>query len=198
MATTAKALLSSPSTLKAFSDIKKVDTINLQAKIKKAAQAAAKGVEEKVVFVNKNMFSSSSMTKAVQELGKLLGDDNDDFLLIEDILDEDLIDDTAISPVSDTENSQFERLRKVPLGTFWNSQRSRKGSKRNLQRAIKGTFDNKILDSTLLETLPTKKRRKSVSVFSPMLVAVDSREGVHTFQVDDIPSYLIPPPLNLN
>jgi hypothetical protein len=136
-------------------------------------------------------------------LGKLLGQhkDDDDFVLLEDILDQELIDDTAISPVSESENDQFERLRKVPLGTFWNSQRSRAkiSKRRDIQKAVKRASDNKLLESTLLETLPNvkSKRRKSLSFASPMLLAIDTSKP--SFQADDItPSYLIPPPLNLN
>jgi hypothetical protein len=126
----------------------------------------------------------------------------DDHVLLADILDEDQFDEeAAISPVSENESNHFDKFRKIPLGTFWKSQRSRSklAKKRDLQRAIKRSTNNKVLDSTLLETLPIVSKRisKRKSFLSPMLLAVD--ESVPSFVSDDIIStYLMPPPFNLN
>jgi hypothetical protein len=58
IANTAAALMSSPSTMRAFSDMRKLDmtTNNLQEKIKAAAKTAAASVSGKVWFINDRIF----------------------------------------------------------------------------------------------------------------------------------------------
>ncbi len=86
--------------------------------------------------------------------------------------------------------TDFSRFAKIPIGTFWKSQR--KGSKggiskrKDLQRAIKRSSDFKVLDSTLMENIPkssssSRKFKKSYFgqsqyLFSPVLLAMNPED----------------------
>ncbi|KAJ3348183.1 Ras GTPase [Kappamyces sp. JEL0680] len=188
-------------TLKVIADIKKMDIdtmltiIDVHTKIKAAAQAAVAAQAEFGSYVH--------MAGAVEELNRLLGlqtaapaadhiaysasedpqDKNDELALFEDIFDNGLFEENESQPsaVHDDEPDEidFSRFNRIPIGTFWNSQRSRSkvAKKRDIQRAIKRSSDTRILDSTLLENMPKTSRSKKRSVhplfFSPDLVAAN-------------------------
>ena len=121
--------------------------------------------------------------------------------------------------------TDFSRFAKIPIGTFWKSQR--KGSKgggvskrKDLQRAIKKSSDFKILDSTLMENIPKPSKKSSKGslrsssssnafMFSPVMFAEDasklqfsaSGSGIDHFPpstpLDFLPPSSLPPPFLL-
>lgn len=138
-----------------------------------------------------------SMSKAVEELGKMLSRQNssyssiaarmeaeshkqkeDESAMFEDIFDQDFFDVDQDLHLSDNDSIDFSRFARIPIGTFWNSQRnkSKVAKRRDIQRAIKRSSGSKILEATLMETLPrVKTRRKSTTLhnfFSPTLEPV--------------------------
>lgn len=128
------------------------------------------------------------MSKAVEELSKILENQSKEksMVSLEDILE----DAQLLDPMPSESDEQFDRFRKIPIGTFWNSQRqkSKLAKRKDLQKAIKKSTNNRLLDSTLLESLKGRKK----FLMSPLLEASDSIPVLD----DDISSN-IPPPLNL-
>ena len=59
----------------------------------------------------------------------------------------------------------FSRFKSIPIGTFRNSQRKSKYKKRELLSAIKKTSSRRVLESTLLESMPRVKKKRSGSLF---------------------------------
>ena len=174
-------------------------------------------------------FTHPNMAKAVEELGKLLEAQKQGSsstskgkgkvpespaTLEDDIADgdidyflQDMLDVREPSPPptdptpyeSDTNSVDFSRFERIPIGTFWNSQRTRSktSKKTDLRRAIKRTFSNQqLFQSTLLETLPPKKRKRENGLLSPDLKATEKKEGDDLDE--DFVSISIPPPLGLS
>ncbi|KAJ3325595.1 hypothetical protein HDV06_003413 [Boothiomyces sp. JEL0866] len=243
VATAAAALIANPAAMKAFSELRRremdkfTETMNLHAKIKAAAQAAVAAAgttnQPKAVDSSKkqDLFSHPNMTRAVEELGKILqmqgtpvtdpqsskaGTQKKAELkeeAIEDFLNE-LIDETEFDPQEPTSpqsepdlnaEGYFSRFKKIPIGTFWNSQRSKtKGTKKNdIHKAIKRSSSKTLLDSTLYESLSDSKSKKKKNnysfLLSPVLVAQDPNDPKPDDFTDnqEFISIHIPPPLSL-
>ncbi|KAJ3273072.1 Ras GTPase [Terramyces sp. JEL0728] len=241
VATAAAALIANPAAMKAFSELRRremdkfTETMNLHAKIKAAAQAAvaAAGTNSPSSFADsgkrQDLFSHPNMTKAVEELGKILQmqgppltdpqtskigsqveqDDEKIKDFLTDLIDEAEFDpEDPASPKSESDsNAQvyFSRFKKIPIGTFWNSQRSKtKGSKKNdIHKAIKRSSSKTLLDSTLYESVSDNKSKKKKNnysfLLSPVLVAQDTNDPKPDDFTDDqeFISIHIPPPLSL-
>jgi hypothetical protein len=176
VATAAAALMASPAAMRAFSDIRKreldkmMESINLHSR-----NRSNLSVSSSISITGEPLNSPASVSKNNDEIGKLLKqpslDKSEEFLL-EDILDNGQFEDTVQSPKSEDEYSKFK---KIPIGTYWNSQRKKKKPK-NIQKALKRSTTNKLLESTLLETLPMKKRKKGMElILSPMLGPYESK-----------------------
>ncbi|KAJ3312565.1 hypothetical protein HDV04_002882 [Boothiomyces sp. JEL0838] len=243
VATAAAALIANPAAMKAFSELRRremdkfTETMNLHAKIKAAAQAAVAAAgtnsQPKPADAGKkqDLFSHPNMTRAVEELGKILqmqgtpvtdpqssksGNQKKPEIkeeAIEDFLNE-LIDETEFdpqdpsSPMSETDSNTegyFSRFKKIPIGTFWNSQRIKtKGTKKNdIHKAIKRSSSKTLLDSTLYESVADSKSKKKKNnysfLLSPVLVAQDPNDPKPDDFTDnqEFISIHIPPPLSL-
>lgn len=70
------------------------------------------------------------------------------------------------------QKEEFIRLKSIPIGTFYNSQRrrSKAAKKRDLKKAIKYS-STKVLDSTLVDFVvrPKSRKRARTLVFAPQL-----------------------------
>jgi hypothetical protein len=107
----------------------------------------------------------------------------DEKYLFADIFDNDLFDNDLFEKArEDAENEvepdeiDFSRFDRIPISTFWNSQRSRSkvAKKKEILKAIRRTTNVKALDSTLLETMP-RSRKKGFVFLSPELKPIDSK-----------------------
>ncbi|KAI8899917.1 hypothetical protein BC833DRAFT_618951 [Globomyces pollinis-pini] len=232
VATAAAALMANPSALRAFSELRKREmNLSMQSKLKSTSTPPAMGTSN--IKAKMDIFSNPNMSKAVEELGRLLqqqaaqaastnssGITNTDVSsqnMAEDAMkdyfmdiDSDNEESSGVKAEADTEGIDYSRFRKIPIGTFWNSQRNHrvKASRKNeLQKAVKKSSSNQaLLQSTLLETLTTKPKSNRKKTFirdsfllSPTLVATTTEKP--NSQLDELSkdyvSLSIPPPLSL-
>jgi hypothetical protein len=70
-----------------------------------------------------------------------------------------------------------ESKRKVPIGTFWQSQK-RKHKRKDIRKVVK-VNNHKFLQSTLLETIPVEGKRRKLGFDSPFLIPMEgSTSGI--------------------
>ncbi len=115
----------------------------------------------------------------------------------EDLLDQGRLEELESNNIPENiSDSEYSRFRRIPIGTFWNSQRNKTRTKKkpNLQKAIKKVPNNsQILQSTLIES---RRKGSKSHLQSPILVATHTLDP--ELESEDFPDIVqLPPPLLL-